>query len=71
MKRPLCTGAMVWLFVLLSGSRVTADIIGTVDENGNGSSLNTGTGEVRTFSGQNGVDPFDPSQRDVQLFGVW
>jgi hypothetical protein len=37
---------------------VHADIIGTFDENGNGSSVDTVTGLTGTFTGINGVDPF-------------
>jgi hypothetical protein len=39
---------------------VHADIIGTFDENGNGSSVDNVTGLTATFTGMNGVDPFDP-----------
>jgi hypothetical protein len=39
---------------------VHADIIGTFDENGNGSSVDTVTGLTGTFTGTSGGDPFDP-----------
>jgi hypothetical protein len=53
--------AMVLVVLLCHGGRARADIIGTVDENGHGSSLVTETGQTATFTGHNGVDPFDLS----------
>jgi hypothetical protein len=45
----------------LGPAPVLADIIGTLDENGHGMALVTSTGQMTTFSGANGVDPFDPT----------
>ncbi len=39
---------------------VRADIIGTFDENGNGTSFYTVTMDTAILPGTNGVDPFDP-----------
>jgi hypothetical protein len=44
----------------LGETGVHADIIGTFDEYGFGSSLDTATGMTASFTGTNGIDPFDP-----------
>jgi hypothetical protein len=61
MWRVLFTAVIASSVFLLNGVQARPDIIGTVDENGNGTSFNTSTGVTATFTGQNGVDPFDPA----------
>jgi hypothetical protein len=60
MRRHLAGLVLVSLAMLLHGSRVRADIIGTIYENGHGSSLDTVSGARATLTHSNGVDPFDP-----------
>src|SRR4051794_17666492 len=58
--RPIAALVTMSAAMLLQGLAARADLIATFDENGNGKSLYTVTGETATLPGTNDVDPFDP-----------
>ena len=61
MRRTFAFAVGLLLVGSLGPAPVLADIVVTLDENGHGMGLSTTTGQTGTFSGANGVDPFDPT----------
>jgi hypothetical protein len=60
MKPQRTAKVFLFLSIVFYGTDVRADLIGTFDENGNGMSVYTITGQTSLILGTNGVDPFDP-----------
>ncbi|HEV3166670.1 MAG TPA: PEP-CTERM sorting domain-containing protein [Isosphaeraceae bacterium] len=61
MRRSLSLAVGLSLLLGFCSGPVRADVVGTVDENGHGTSVNTSNNQMGTFPGTNGVDPFDPT----------
>jgi hypothetical protein len=60
-RRFLSAAVAIVALISLGEPVIRADIIGTFDEFGNGTSVNSSTGEQNTITGQSAVDPFDPT----------